>query len=167
MSVQSQIDRIVAEVSSQESMLEEIASILAVKASGGNLSITLPDGYAMDIGIYKPDSDVGSTPIEITLKNTYVWNANGRTGNTYLFMCGIDYPASTQGAYSSFCARTTTVSAERRNCCRSGSSGTTSSTNFIDLKSGDTSNILKLQGTDTYKMKAGVNYLWVVIGLTA
>ena len=167
MSIQTQIDRITGEVSSQESMLESLASILAGKTAGGGFSIPLPDGYAMETGIYTPETDIGSTPVSITLENTYVWNASGRTGNTYLFMCAIDYPESTQGAYSSFCARTTTVSAERRNCCRSGSSGTTSSTNFIELKSGETSNVLNLQGTDTYKMKAGVSYMWFVIGLTA
>jgi hypothetical protein len=138
-----------------------------VDAVYSNGNISLPDGYAMEMGVYKPDADIGSTPVSITLKNTYVWNTNGRTGNTYLFMCGIDFPASTQGAYSSFCARTTTVSAERRNCCRSGSTGTTSSTNFVDLQSGETSNVLNLRGTDTYKLRAGVNYLWVIIGETA
>jgi hypothetical protein len=54
------------------------------------------------------------------------------------------------------------------NMCTTGTGVTTSSTDFITLGTGkeESSNLLQLTGTATYPMKAGVRYLWVVIGET-
>lgn len=152
------------------SLIMDVYVAIPLSVMYGNLvnfeGVNLPDGYAMEMGIYNTADHVYTTSVSVPLKNSYIWNQSGRTTNTYLFLCGLNYPTGSQGVLGGICTRMNSVTARRSNIVSSGSSTTTTSTNVIDLADGDTTNELTLRGTSSYPLRKDVDYLWVVIGET-
>lgn len=130
-------------------------------ASGGN-NVTLPDGYAMEMGIYIPDSDVSSA-VTIDLQNTFRWADTGKTSACYLLVVGVDIRKGTQAA--ALGAHVKFGVGERNHQMVTTTSGcSTSTTIFMNPSSTTTFNSFKLTGTSAYPLKAGHSYLWMVIG---
>lgn len=131
-----------------------------LEATGGGL--TLPDGYAMEMGLYTPTSDISSA-ITIDLQNTYRWNDSGKKSACFLSMFAVTVQSGTQAAGAGFNARFGTGN-RTHSMVTQTSSTSTSSTVFINPKTTTTFNQITLTGTGSYPMKKDVTYMWMVIG---
>ena len=175
MSIQTELDRINAAKNDIVSAITEkgvsvpngtkidgIAALIAAIAGGD--SISMPDGYTMETGIYVPTSDISST-IQIQLEHTFRWSDTGKESACQLMMVGIDICKGTQAA--AFGAHVKFGVGERNHQMVTTTSGcSTSTTVFCNPSSTTTFNVLKLTGTSSYPLKAGHSYLWIVIGET-
>lgn len=134
--------------------------ILGTLVSG--YGITLPDGYGVEIGIYKPTTDISSA-VTIDLKNTFRWDGANKTSACYILMVCIDVKEGTQAA--ALGAHVKFGIGERDHQMVSTKRGnSTSSTVFANPSSKTTFNQITLTGNSAYPLKADHSYLWMVIG---
>lgn len=140
----------------------ELITGLLQLSSGGGLP-TLPAGYAMDMGLYVPDSDKSSN-VTIDLPRTYRWNDSGKTSACYLLVIGVDIRSGTQAA--ALGAHVKFGIGERNHQMTTTTSGcTTSTTVFMNaVLSSGVFNQVTITGTSSYPLKKGHTYLWMVIG---
>lgn len=135
--------------------------ITGVMKSGGS-GITLPSGYAMEMGIYVPDTDKSSA-VTIDLQNTFRWNDTGKESACYLLVVGVDIRKGTQAA--ALGAHVKFGVGERNHQMVTTTSGcSTSSTVFMNPATTGTFSQITITGTGSYPLKAGHSYLWMVIG---
>lgn len=134
---------------------------ILVTALGGG-GVTLPEGYAMEMGIYIPDSDKSSA-VTINLQNTFRWADTGKTSACYLLVVGVDIRKGTQAA--ALGAHVKFGVGERNHQMVTTTSGcSTSTTVFANPVNTTTFNQITITGTASYPLKAGHSYLWMVIG---
>lgn len=133
-----------------------------MKAASGGSGITLPDGYAMEMGIYIPDADKSSA-VTVDLQQTFRWADTGKESACYLLVVGVDIRKGTQAA--ALGAHVKFGVGERNHQMVTTTSGcSTSSTVFMNPKTTTTFNQITITGTGSYPLKAGHSYLWMVIG---
>ena len=158
-----------ADTVTPESLLEGFTAhdasgeaIVGVMQAASGSSVTLPEGYTIEMGIYVPESDISSA-VTIDLKNTFRWADSGKTSACYLLMAGVDIRTGTQAA--ALGAHVKFGVGERNHQMVTTSSGcSTSSTVFLNPKSTTTFNAITMTGTGSYPLKKGHSYLWMVIG---
>ena len=144
------------------SKLEVMAGLIRAIVTGGGFSIELPSGYAMEMGIYIPDTDKSSA-VTIDLQNTFRWNDTGKTSACYLLVVGVDIRKGTQAA--ALGAHVKFGVGERNHQMVTTTSGcSTSSTIFMNPATTGTFSQITITGTGSYPLKAGHSYLWMVIG---
>lgn len=145
-------------------LLDGMASLIESIEAGGYLP-TLPDGYALECGIYIPATDITS-PTDIHLENTYIWSRKDRTGNTYCMISSLDNMSDVISIITGINFRTYNDKSGSRTYYNNGSttlgqSGAINAAGFATISS---SNCLRLTGTSAYPLKAGTRYLWIVVG---
>ena len=139
------------------------AAILALSVGGdGGASLTLPDGYAMEMGLYVPASDIQSA-VTVDLKNTFRWADSGKTSACYLALFGVDLRSGIQAAGAGLHVKFGTGERNHQ-MVQTGSGCSTSSTVFISPSTTTTFNSITITGTGSYPLKTGISYLWLVIG---
>lgn len=148
--------------------LIEQANNLADAGGGGGIDIKLPTGYAMEYGVYIPAEDATGS-IFITLENTYKWREPNRTGNTYAFTCGMDFNSTNMSGTLVGYGVTSAGGANLGRKTDVSSSGTLMGSNTAPahFSTNDKSNTLVIAGNETFPLKAGVSYFWIVIGEVA
>lgn len=127
--------------------------------------ITVPEGYTIETGLFTPDADINTTnPLTVTLENTYPWyNYSGNTSSTYIAFFAVTLHTGTQCAWAGMFSRK--ANATRTHYMVATASGTSTSTSSFVAPANTTSfNSIKFTGTGSYPFKAGVTYLWLVIG---
>lgn len=138
------------------------ALIMGIMSAGAQ-TVDLPAGYAMEMGIYIPDSDKSSA-VTIDLQNTFRWNDTGKESACYLLVVGVDIRKGTQAA--ALGAHVKFGVGERNHQMVTTTSGcSTSTTVFMNavLSNGIFSQVT-ITGTGSYPLKSGHSYLWMVIG---
>lgn len=136
------------------------AAIAAITDVG--VPVTLPDGYAMEMGIYVPDADKSSA-VTIDLQNTFRWADTGKESACYILVVGVDIRKGTQAA--ALGAHVKFGVGERNHQMVTTTSGcSTSSTVFTNPISTTTFNKITITGTSSYPLKKDHSYLWMVIG---
>lgn len=149
-------------------LLDGMATLIeSIEAGGG--SIALPDGFAMEMGIMIPESDIGGTSQSIKCKNTYKWNYAGRSANTYAAIFAVELTTERPATLWAVNAYHNNKVRHARNCIISsaGSISTNTATDYISFSTNSTSNLLRLNPPAGYPLKAGITYLWIVIGEVA
>ena len=136
----------------------------AISAIETGVNIELPNGYAMEMGTYVPSSDV-TYIIELELKNTYRWSTYDRTGNTFASMFSLDVYSGIASMMAGIVFYNYAKKTGSRNFCTSDA-GVISiyGGDIVGFSTNETSNLLRLRGTSSYPLKAGVRYFWIVIG---
>lgn len=177
MSVQSEITRISGNVTAalaaiadkgvtvpDGSTSDALAGLIASIEAGGYLP-TLPDGYALECGIYIPATDITST-IGIDLENKYIWFKSDRTGNTYCLISSLDSMKDVASIISGFNFATYDNKSDNRTYCNDGKNTLfkTAGITSIGFSTNSSSNLLRITGTSVYPLKAGARYLWIVVG---
>ena len=177
MSVQTQIDRISGNVSAALAAIAEkgvtvpdgsnsdaLHELIKSIEAGGYLP-TLPDGYALECGIYIPATDITS-PIIIYLENKYIWFKSNRTGNTYCLISSLDSMKDVASIISGFTFITYDNKSDNRTYWNDGKNTLVKNTGItsIGFSTNSSSNNLRITGTSAYPIKAGVRYLWIVVG---
>ena len=131
-------------------------------SGGGGSDITIPTGFAIERGIYIPESNISSA-VTIDLKNTFRWADTGKESACYLLLVAVDLltgvNAAGLGAHVKF-----GVGERNHQMVQTTSGCSTSTTIFINPKTTTTFNQITITGTSTYALKKGVAYLWEVIG---
>lgn len=142
------------------------AAISALSVGGGGIAIDLPNGYAVEVGVLVPETDITSTAYEIHLQNVYKFGADNTSAGA--FMVCVDHVKGQNTAIASMVVKAAGGSTQYRNVCASASGSTTSSTNFVTVTSSDLYSgkfdTLQLKGTSTYVMRAGLHYVWMIGG---
>lgn len=129
---------------------------------GSDLDLELPDGYAMETGIYVPSEDI-SDEVVIDLKNAYRWNDDENVSTCHLAIYAVDVHKGMQAAGAGLNVRFETG---RRMISMVTTPGGTSTSSFAFIMPDTTSTFrrIRITGSNSYPLKAGVTYLWVVIG---
>lgn len=145
---------------------EAMAAAIAAIAAGGG--VELPDGYAMEMGVFTPEADVVSTnPLRIQLTNTYKWRGNsGDTTSTFMGYCAITLKTGVLAAWAGLLARIGSNTRTQYMVTTANGTSTSSSSIMAPVKTSDISAV-DFVGTNTYPIKAGVTYLWYVVGALA
>ena len=138
-----------------------ITGIMQISSGDGG-GVALPDGYAIEMGIYVPASDI-SNSVTVDLKNTFRWADSGKTSACYLSIFGVDLRSGIQAAGSGYHVKFG-VGERNHQMVQTTGGCSTSTTIFINPSTTTTFNQIKIAGTGSYPLKKDISYLWMVIG---
>lgn len=174
MSVQTQIDRIDGNVKkalakiaekgvtvASDANSDDLEALIAAIEAGGGGGVDLPNGFAMEQGVFIPSSDVEF--IEIELRNKF--NINGIQA---AFMFALDIPSSVATYVMSVNMTTRakkTYQVSRNISDTDSLTGYATATVSTGIFLGTNTRYVRLGKSGTiWNLLAGVSYFWVVIG---